>query len=83
MDTDCFGGGKYCAVESTNQNQKGREIILEDLRQICLYESMQARNATINWWKYISRVHYTCGSVINEACSERAHEFLKLDFKET
>lgn len=31
----------------------------------------------------MSRVHYTCGSVINEACSERAHEFLKLDFATT
>lgn len=32
LKNDCYGGGKYCAVESSNRNIKGREIILEDLR---------------------------------------------------
>jgi hypothetical protein len=34
---DCFGGGKYCALEPSNMNIKGQEIILEDLRQACLW----------------------------------------------
>jgi len=29
---DCFGGGRYCAVEPSNDMMKGREIVLEDLR---------------------------------------------------
>lgn len=37
LENDCYGGGKYCAVETSNMNIKGREIILEDLRQKCLY----------------------------------------------
>ena len=37
LENDCFGGGKYCAVESSNGNIKGRDIVLEDLRQICLW----------------------------------------------
>ena len=32
LDNDCYGGGKYCAVESSNENIRGRGIILEDLR---------------------------------------------------
>lgn len=32
LKNDCYGGGKYCAVEPTNDNIKGREIIDEDLR---------------------------------------------------
>ena len=32
LESDCFGGGKYCAVESTNSNIKGRDIVMEDLR---------------------------------------------------
>lgn len=32
IDTDCYGGGKYCAVEPSNEAIKGREIVLEDLR---------------------------------------------------
>lgn len=37
IDTDCFGGGKYCAVEPSNDIIQGKEIVLEDIRQICLY----------------------------------------------
>ena len=29
---DCFGGGRYCAMEPGNMAIKGQEIILEDLR---------------------------------------------------
>ena len=50
---------------------------------MCLWEDAKARNATLDWWKYISRVHYTCGSVINDQCSERAHEFLGLNNAKT
>lgn len=30
--SDCFGGGKYCALEPGNMAIKGQEIVLEDLR---------------------------------------------------
>lgn len=32
LENDCFGGGKYCAVEPSNGAIKGQEIIMEDLR---------------------------------------------------
>ena len=32
LENDCFGGGKYCAVEPSNQLVLGVEIIQEDLR---------------------------------------------------
>lgn len=69
LDKDCFGGGRYCAVESSNQNIKGRDIVLEDVRQLCIWENQKAQNDTIKWWKYMRRVHSTCYSVINEDCS--------------
>jgi hypothetical protein len=83
LDNDCFGGGKYCAVESSNMNLKGREIVLEDLRQLCLWEQFSKANETIRWWNYIANVHSTCYSVINEDCSMRAHEEMNLDFDRT
>lgn len=30
--SDCYGGGKYCAVEPSNDAIKGKEIVLEDMR---------------------------------------------------
>lgn len=38
LKNDCYGNGKYCAVEPSNEEIRGREIILEDLRQKCLYK---------------------------------------------
>jgi len=32
LDNDCYAKGKYCAVEASNEEIKGREIVLEDLR---------------------------------------------------
>lgn len=37
INKDCYGGGRYCAVEPSNENIKGQEIMLEDLRQKCLW----------------------------------------------
>lgn len=84
LRNDCYGGGKYCAVEPSNKNQKGREIILEDLRQKCIYnqyyESPSTRYA---WWAYMSLVHKNCYSVINEDCSKKAHATLFMDWEKT
>jgi hypothetical protein len=58
LQNDCYGGGRYCAVEPSNENIKGREIILEDLREKCLYKKIYGDESTRNlWWSYMSFVH--------------------------
>lgn len=32
LKNDCYGGGKYCAIENSDSKIQGRDIILEDLR---------------------------------------------------
>lgn len=83
IESDCYGGGKYCAVEPSNDAIKGREIVLEDLRQKCLYNKLKSTNQEEMWFSYIQRVHQTCYATINEDCSFNAHKHLKLDFDET
>lgn len=83
LKDDCYGGGKYCAVEPSNANIKGHEIVQEDLRQMCLWELLKEKNMTDSWWDYIHKVHSTCQSVINKSCSKRAHEQLGLTFSDT
>ena len=38
MHANCFGGGKYCATDSGNDLILGKEIVMEDLRQMCIYQ---------------------------------------------
>lgn len=74
LKNDCYGEGKYCAVEPSNEDIKGREIILEDLRQKCLYhEVYEKQNNRKLWWDYMKYVHTNCYDVINEDCSKNAH----------
>jgi len=37
-EKNCFAGGKYCGHDSRNYLLTGREIMLEDLRQMCVYK---------------------------------------------
>lgn len=84
LKNDCYGGGRYCAVEPSNEDIKGREIILEDLREKCLYrKTYNDLNQRKLWWDYMTYVHQNCYNVINEDCSRRGHERLGLDFQET
>lgn len=83
LDNDCYGNGRYCALEPSNDKIKGQEIVMEDLRQMCVWEDLKSRNQTNKWWEYIQKVHSTCYSIINEDCSKRAHESLGLSWAST
>jgi len=83
IKNDCYGGGKYCAVEPSNENIKGHEIVLEDLRQKCLYKETKEMGMENRWWEYINKVHSQCYNVINESCSQRAHKLLGLSWEST
>ena len=84
LENDCFGNGKYCAVEPSNENIRGREIILEDIRQKCIYNrAYESEKTRVIWWDYMTHVHQNCYSVINEDCSRTAHTKLGIDFEQT
>lgn len=82
MSKECFAGGKYCAIDN-DPIMPGREIILEDLRQKCLFTRLNEGGELSSWFKYIERVHATCYSKINEDCSRNAHSRLGLDYLKT
>jgi len=84
LKNDCFGGGKYCAVEPSNSKQKGRQIIEEDLREKCLYNKFYQSTSTRHiWWAYMEYIHAYCYNIINQDCSRNAHKKLGISFEET
>jgi hypothetical protein len=84
LERDCFGGGQYCAYESSNEALTGREIILEDIREKCLYRETYKQDKTRHlWWTYMKQVHVNCYNVVNRECSKNAHKKLGLDFTQT
>jgi len=63
---------------------KGRDIILEDLREMCLYKQAYAKESTrYQWWGYMKYVHTNCYNYINEDCSKEAHKKMGLNWDKT
>jgi len=73
---NCFGGGKYCAQETGNEYIKGAEIVLEDLRQMCIYKQAYGGETYDRglFWDYVKEIHEECNQAVNEDCSEIAHQ---------
>lgn len=79
---ECFGDGKYCAILHPNVKLPGKEILLEDLRQRCIYQKHPTSHRAV-FWDYVRKVHQDCQGYINADCSKQAHSALKLDYQET
>ena len=86
-DKNCFGGGKYCAHDTHHKTLNGTEIILEDLREMCVYKEMYKeegdRFEKMKWWHYIKNVHNECYGEVSEACSQLAHKWGGIDYEVT
>lgn len=80
--SECFGNGKYCAIIHNSVSMNGQEIMLEDLRQQCIYDR-NPTNQTDVFWEYIKEAHALCPGYINSDCSKQAHTKLKMDYKKS
>jgi hypothetical protein len=51
----CTDDGKYCATDPDQDLQSGlsgKDILEENLRQLCIWEQLQASNRQHVWWQY-------------------------------
>ena len=74
-DLNCLSGGRYCAEDPDKEGSlTGRDVVLEELRQICLF---QQANMTNNkdyslWFKYQIEYFLQCSKNLFElSCSEK------------
>jgi hypothetical protein len=81
-DEHCFGGGKYCAHDTNHESLKGRDIILEDLRELCIFKRYEHEDRML-WWRYMRMTHETCYGDVAETCSKDSHDRLDIDWAET
>ncbi|CAG9329323.1 unnamed protein product [Blepharisma stoltei] len=78
---DCVSGGRYCAPDPDYDGPRtGREIVLEDLRQLCIYQLAEEKHNQKLWWNYIKAFNETCSNNnFKERCSELAMKEAKID----
>lgn len=77
---DCFSGGRYCAPDPDGIGSlTGRDVLYEDLRQLCIYDLYKAGQMD-KWWDYVYTLNSTCSDGhFNKDCSHKAMEEAKID----
>lgn len=81
---DCFGNGKYCAVDYNNLNMKGTDILLANIRQKCIYKNAVAKKKSDkDWWDYVTKAHSSCYNDFTEDCSKATHTKLEIKWEDT
>ena len=64
---NCVGNGNYCAFdpESEDGSVTGQDVILESLRQICIY-----KQGISQYFSYMKNFYSQCINSISKQCSE-------------
>jgi hypothetical protein len=98
--TQCVAGGKYCSPDpdgATDVGVSGANIVLENLRQMCVWEQMDFKSdGAEKWWRYLDEMKDVFKRVMTsekpatevkddffESYSKEVHSKLGLDFAKT
>ena len=78
---DCLGAGRYCSFDpDSNGSLTGADVVLEELRQICINSQYQVNEKYKNlWWDYVEQYGKKCG-VLDEKCSKKILKELGFDY---
>jgi hypothetical protein len=80
---ECFSNGKYCAMNHKSTYVEGKDILMEDLRESCLYDILKKEGQASQWWEYMAYVHKMCYEEVTEDCSKMGHKAINRDYQPT
>jgi hypothetical protein len=68
---DCISGGRYCALDPDGFGPiTGRDVLMENLREICIFQKTIEKDNYSLWFDYMSAFNNTCLTVYSRDCSE-------------
>ena len=81
---DCYGNGKYWAMDYTDLEMSGKTILLSNIHQKCIYKnSLESNKNDSDWWNYMIKAHSSCYKDFTEDCSKMVHNKVGLDWNKT
>lgn len=81
---DCYGNGKYCAMDYTDLEMSGKTILLSNIYQKWIYKvSLDTKKNDSDWWNYMYKAHSSCYKDFTEDCTKMIHNKLGLDWNKT
>ena len=76
---DCIGNGRYCSKDSLDLGEEGgRDVVIENLRQVCLWRYSLTLESSALWFAYVARFGEKClKGTFSKECSKSV--LLELD----
>lgn len=80
---DCISGGRYCAPDPDGTGPyNGRDVMLEDLRQLCVFKQTENEESYETYFKYMIEYSKTCEDNLTKECSHKVLDAIDLSSKE-
>lgn len=83
--SQCINHGRYCAPDPEqdfNHGYDGKDVVLENLRQLCVHKVANESQKSWVWWDYVTDFHIRCPmkeKKYNQDCAEDVIKSLGLD----
>ena len=77
---DCVSGGRYCSLDPDGDGSlSGRDVMYEDLRQLCLFNLTTTKNYE-KWFEYHSEYYSMCSAdLFSPSCSKMVFDKIGVD----
>ncbi|CAK0785896.1 hypothetical protein CVIRNUC_009109 [Coccomyxa viridis] len=81
--SQCIHNGRYCTPDPDGDLQagySGRDIVQENLRQLCVFKLANESGVPWKWWQYVTKFGDECKmseNQYNEECAERVFNELQ------
>lgn len=82
--SQCINRGRYCAPDPEQDFGKGfegKDVVIENLRQLCVYQVAKSQNRSWVWWDFVSDFHIRCSMKDNKysrSCAEGVLKSLRM-----
>ncbi|KAH9318618.1 hypothetical protein KI387_020387, partial [Taxus chinensis] len=82
--SQCINHGRYCAPDpdqDLSEGYDGKDVVIENLRQLCVFRVANESNKPWVWWDYVTDFHVRCpmkDKKYNKDCAEDVIKSLDL-----
>ncbi|KAL0925991.1 hypothetical protein M5K25_004371 [Dendrobium thyrsiflorum] len=83
--SQCINHGRYCAPDPEQDfstGYDGKDVVVENLRQLCVFRVANESKKPWNWWDYVTDFHIRCPmkeKKYNKECADSVIKSLGLD----
>ncbi|XP_054779134.1 vacuolar-sorting receptor 7-like [Prosopis cineraria] len=78
--SQCINNGRYCTPDpevNFGEGYEGKDVVLENLRQLCVHRVAKESNRSWVWWDYVTDFHISCSMKEKRYSKDCAEDVVK------